>query len=131
MGTMTEFVAITRHVVHDLTTWLPTARAALAPLVTQAGCHGGDICAAIDAPTLMSIVTRWESVGAYRRAFSSFEVKAVSIPFLSTAIDEPSAFEVLHHNGPDGAADFTSSRAADADSVRLGESAGEHIPPRG
>lgn len=131
MGSMTEFVAITRHVVDDLTTWLPTAREALAPLVAQNGCHGGDICAAIDDPTLMSIITHWESVGAYRRALSAFDVKALSIPFLSTAIDEPSAYEVLHHSGPDGVRDFTSSRAADADVVRLGESAGEHIPPRG
>jgi len=128
---MTEFVAITRHVVTDLTTWLPAARAALQPLVSQAGCHGGEICAAIDDPTLMSIITHWESVGAYRRALSAFDVKAQSIPFLSTAIDEPSAYEVLHRNGPDGVEEFTSSRAADADTVRLGESAGEHIPPRG
>lgn len=78
----------------------------------------------------MVIVTQWENVGAYRRALSAFDVKAQSIPFLSTAIDEPSAYEVLHRNGPDGSIDFTSARAADADTVRLGESAGEYIPPR-
>lgn len=130
-GAMTEFVAVTRHVVTDLSSWLPSARAAIAPLLAQAGCRGGDICAAIDDPTLMAVITRWDGVGAYRRAFSAFEVKAVSIPFLSTAIDEPSAYEVLHHNGPDGVADYESARAADADTIRLGDAAGGDVPPRG
>lgn len=130
MQPMTPFTAVTRHLVDDLAAWMPTARAALAPLTAQPGCLGGDICAAIDDPRLMLIITRWDGVGAYRRAFSSFEVKANSIPFLSTAIDEPSAFEVLHRSGPDGVDDFTSARAADADSIGLGHSAGEHIPPR-
>lgn len=124
------FIAVTRHAVSDLGAWLPAARAALAPLVAQAGCLGGDVCAAIDDPALMSVITRWESVGAYRRALSAFEVKAVSIPFLSTAIDEPSAYEVLHHCGPDGSHDFASARAADADTVGLGDAAGARVPPR-
>lgn len=128
---MTEFVAITRHVVTDLSGWLPSAREAIAPLLAQTGCRGGDICAAIDDPQLMAVITRWDSVGAYRRAFSAYEVKATSIPFLSTAIDEPSAYEVLHHNGPDGIADFDSARAADADTIRLRDAAASDVPPRG
>ena len=129
-GRMSPFISLTRHSVTDITTWLPVAREALAPLASQPGCLGSEIGAAIDDPSLMIVVTHWESVGAYRRALSAFDVKAQSIPFLSTAIDEPSAFEVLHRNAPDGTADYASARAADADSVRLGESAGEHIPPR-
>ena len=46
------FIAITRHAVSDLGAWLPAARASLAPLVTQAGCLGGDVCADIDDPAL-------------------------------------------------------------------------------
>ena len=130
MGSMTEFVAVTRHRVSNLAAWLPSARAALAPLTAQAGCLGGDICAAIDDPELMSVLTRWESVGSYRRALSAFDVKAMTIPFLSTAIDEPSAYEVLHHNGPDGATDFESARAADADTIGLGDAAAGDVPPR-
>lgn len=125
-----RFFALTRHRVADLVEWLPRARNALAPLTAQAGCTGGDIGASIDDPELMTVITRWESVGAYRRALSAFEVKAVSIPFLSTAIDEPSAFEVLHENGPAGARDFTSARAADADTIRIRESARADVPPR-
>lgn len=127
---MTEFVAVTRHFVADLTSWLPTARAALAPLTAQPGCTGGDICAAIDDPSLMMLITHWDNVGSYRRALSAFDVKAMSIPFLSTALDEPSAFEVLHHNGPDGPTDFTSARAADADTIRLRDAAAGEVPPR-
>jgi hypothetical protein len=125
-----EFIALTRHRIPDLSVWLPIARAALAPLTSQHGCLGGEICAAIDDPQLMTVITRWESVGAYRRALSAFDVKANSIPFLSTAIDEPSAFEVLHHNGPDGAQDFSSARAADADTIRLRDAASGDVPPR-
>ena len=127
---MIQFVAVTRHRTTDLTSWLASARTALAPLVSQPGCLGGDICAAIDDPELVSIITRWESVGAYRRALSAFDVKIESIPLLSTAIDEPSAYEVLHHNGSDGAHDFPSARAADADTVGLGNAASGETPPR-
>lgn len=129
-GSAAEFVAVTRHHVDDLAAWLPAARAALAPLTVQPGCLGGDVCAAIDDPRLMSVITRWVSVGAYRHALSAFDVKLMSIPFFSTAIDEPSAYEVLHHNGPDGQLDFTSARAADADTVGLHEAARGEVPPR-
>lgn len=128
---MAEFVSVTRHRVTDLVAWLPQARAALAPLASQSGCLGGDICAAIDDPELMSVITRWDAVGSYRRAFASFEVRAVTVPFLSTAIDEPSAYEVLHHNRPDGVRENTSARAADADSVGLGSAADPSVKPRG
>ena len=37
----------------------------------------------------------WENVGAYRRALSAYDVKVGAVPLLSTAIDEPSAYEVV------------------------------------
>lgn len=129
---MTPFVALTRHRIdpEDLVGWMARARTALEPLVGQVGCNGGEICAAIDDPSLVVVITRWDSVGAYRRGMSAFDVKMHTIPFLSTAVDEPSAFEVLHHNGPEGAFDATSDRAADADRVNLGEAARGDVPPR-
>ena len=39
--------------------------------------------------------TRWENVGAYRRALSSYDVKLQAVPLLSRAVDEPSAYEVV------------------------------------
>ena len=125
------FVVITRYRVDDFDAWLVNAKAALSPLVTQAACLGGEISASVDDPGLVAIVTRWESVGDYRRAMSSFDVKMHTVPLLSEAIDEPTAYEVLHHNGPAGARDLPSARAVDADSIRLGEAAAPSVPARG
>ncbi|HSS66940.1 MAG TPA: antibiotic biosynthesis monooxygenase, partial [Nocardioidaceae bacterium] len=52
-----------------------------------------------DEPSLWLLTTEWRDVGSYRRALSSYEVKAQVVPLLSRAIDEPSAFEVLAGDG--------------------------------
>lgn len=126
----TSFVVITRYRVDDFEQWLALARTALAPLVTQSMCLGGDVCAAIDDPHLALITTRWASVGDYRRAMSSFDVKMHTVPMLSQALDEPTTFEIVHHNGPDGSLEIASARAADADSIDLGLAAAERVRPR-
>ena len=46
-----------------------------------------------DDPELWVLTTEWESVGAYRRALSAYDVKLTAGPVLSRAIDEPSAYE--------------------------------------
>ncbi len=46
-----------------------------------------------DDPQLWVLTTEWESVGAYRRALSAYDVKLTAVPVLSRAIDEPSAYE--------------------------------------
>lgn len=124
------FVVITRYRVASLETWLVDAKAALAPLVTQPQCLGGEISASVDDPELVAIVTRWATVGDYRRAMSSFDVKMHTVPLLSASIDEPTTFEVLHRNGPDGAADLPSMRALDADSIGLGYAAAPSVRSR-
>lgn len=48
-----------------------------------------------DDPELWVLTTEWESVGAYRRALSAYDVKLTAVPVLSRAIDEPSAFETV------------------------------------
>ena len=50
---------------------------------------------ALDDPTLWVLTTRWDNVGAYRRALSSYDVKLQAVPLLSRAVDEPSAYEVV------------------------------------
>jgi hypothetical protein len=54
---------------------------------------------------LWCLVTEWESVGAYRRAVGSYDVRSVATPLLSRALSEPSAFEALAtaEPGDDGA----------------------------
>lgn len=130
MSELTAFTVVTRYRVEDLEAWIPTAREALAPLASQQLCLGADICAAIDDPQLALIITRWASVGDYRRAMSSFDVKMYTVPMLSQSIDEPTTFEVLHHCDPEGAIDFVSARALDADSIGLGAAAADQVPPR-
>jgi quinol monooxygenase YgiN len=69
--------------------------AALAVLLAQAGCEDGRLGRNVDDPALWVLVTRWRDVGSYRRALSSYDVKAGAVPLLSRAVDEPSAFEDL------------------------------------
>ena len=47
----------------------------------------------VDDPTLWTLVTTWEHVGAYRRALSAYDVKLHAVPVLGRAIEEPSAYE--------------------------------------
>lgn len=126
----TAFTVITRYRLTDPQAWLATARAALEPLASQSLCLGAEICASIDDPQLMAIVSRWASVGDYRRAMSSYEVKLHTVPLLAHSLDEPTTFEVLHHRDADGARDFPSARAQDADTVSLGHAAAEHVQAR-
>lgn len=99
-----------------------SAHAALAALAVRPGWRGGRIGRAVDDAGLWLLVTDWDSVGAWRRALGGYDVKLAVVPLLMTALDEPSAFEVLYDAetgwlGP-------SDRAPDADSVNVGEAAG-------
>jgi quinol monooxygenase YgiN len=66
-----------------------------AVLAERPGYVGGQVGRNLDDPTLWLLSTRWEHVGAYRRALSSYEVKLQAVPLLSRAVDEPSAYEVV------------------------------------
>ena len=69
---------------------LETAREALAAC---AGYAGGEIGRNVDDPDLWVLSTRWENVGSYRRALSSYDVKLRAVATLSRAVEEPSAYE--------------------------------------
>jgi heme-degrading monooxygenase HmoA len=64
-------------------------------LAERPGYVDGHVGRNLDDPTLWVLTTRWEHVGAYRRALSSYEVKMQAVPLLSRAVDEPSAYEVV------------------------------------
>jgi quinol monooxygenase YgiN len=68
---------------------------ALSVLSEQVGYADGQLGRNLDDPTLWTMVTRWRDVGSYRRALSRYEVKIGAVPLLSSAIDEPSAYEQL------------------------------------
>jgi heme oxygenase (mycobilin-producing) len=79
------------------------AAAALAALGARPGYLRGQLGRGYDDPTRWTLVTEWESVGAYRRALSAYDVKLYATPWLAGSLDEPSAFEVLVEAGPGGA----------------------------
>ena len=64
-------------------------------LAQRPGFASGRVGRNLDDPTLWTLVTTWDDVGAYRRALSSYDVKVHAVPLLSRAMDEPSAFEVV------------------------------------
>ncbi|MDF1603840.1 antibiotic biosynthesis monooxygenase [Nocardioides sp. YIM 152315] len=71
---------------------LQTAREALAAC---AGYVGGEVGRNVDDPELWVLSMRWENVGSYRRALSSYDVKLRAVATLSRAIEEPSAYELV------------------------------------
>jgi hypothetical protein len=79
----------------DAGTFREQLEAALAVLSEQQGYDDGRLGRNVDDPTLWTMVTRWRDVGSYRRALSRYDVKVGAVPLLSSAIDEPSAYEPL------------------------------------
>lgn len=104
------------------------SRKAIAVLASCSGFIEAFVGQSTDEPDLLTITSRWQHVGAYRRALSTFEVKVSVIPFLSLAIDESSAYEVVHHRTEHSVIDSASGLAADAGSIGLGHAAGPVIP---
>ena len=47
---------------------------------------------AADDPELFALCTRWDGVGAYRRALSAVEVKLAGAPVWAYALDEPGVY---------------------------------------
>lgn len=68
-------------------------------LAARPGYAGGTLGRNLDEPDLWVLTTRWDNVGAYRRALSSYELKLHGVPVLSRAIDEPGAYEVVEPGG--------------------------------
>jgi heme oxygenase (mycobilin-producing) len=78
------------------------AHAALAALAERPGYVSGRLTRALDDPAYWTLVTEWESVGAYRRALGGFDVKVNASPLLALSLEEPSAFETLASAVPGG-----------------------------
>ena len=90
------------------------AHAALAALAERPGYLSGRLTRALDDPAHWTLVTEWESVGAYRRALGGFDVKVHATPLLALSVDAPSAFETLASAAPGGPVTVTASdRAAE------------------
>ena len=68
---------------------------ALEAITARPGCRSGRVGRAVDDPELWLLSTEWESVGAYRRALSSMDVKLRAVPVMYRCLDEPTAYEEL------------------------------------
>ncbi|QBX56630.1 antibiotic biosynthesis monooxygenase [Nocardioides seonyuensis] len=68
---------------------------ARATLAAQRGHLDSTLGRNVDDPELWVLTTRWENVGSYRRALSSYDAKLHAWPALTLALDEPSAYEVV------------------------------------
>lgn len=102
---------------------------AMDTLAAQPGCRGISLGQSTDEGDLLVLRSEWDGVGAYRRALSAFDVKVQAVPLLSTAVDEPSAYEVIRHVDADGVHQSVSGLAADAGEVGLGSAAAATVRP--
>jgi quinol monooxygenase YgiN len=97
--------------------FLELARPALASLAARPGFVSGDVGRAVDDGDLFVLATRWESVGSYRRALSSYDVKVHAVPLMYRAVDEPSAYESLLEVVDGAVVAHHGDRADDADAT--------------
>lgn len=128
IGEAAPVLVVSRYRVDaDRVSWTEQMRAALSVLAESSGFVRGQIAQATDDADLMVVSTTWENVGAYRRALSRYEVKMQAIPLLSTAIDEPSAFEAVVVIDESGEQLFASGLAADHGDIGLGSAAAASV----
>ncbi|MGH3775236.1 MAG: antibiotic biosynthesis monooxygenase family protein [Pseudonocardiaceae bacterium] len=96
--------------------FLIRARRALGLLTAQQGCLGGQLGRSPDDITRWVLVVQFESVVAYRRALSPFDVREHVVPLLSEALTgEPGSYEVLAAAQRGAVTDHTSLLAPDAE----------------
>ncbi len=100
----------------DVENFLTRARRALSLLTAQHGCLGGQLGRSPDDITRWVLAVQFESVVAYRRALSPFEVREHVVPLLSEALTgEPGSYEVLASGQSGAVTDHGSLRALDAE----------------
>lgn len=96
--------------------FLTRGRRALALLTAQRGCLAGQLGRSPDDTTRWVLAVQFESVVAYRRALSVFEVREHVVPLLSEALTgEPGSYEVLADAQGGTVTDHGSLLVGDAD----------------
>jgi hypothetical protein len=90
--------------------FLDTAREPVGLLAAQPTCRNVRLARSTDDAAVWTLTAEFDSVPAYRRALSPFDVRTVVVPFLSTAEQHTSGvFEVALSAGADPAAPLTES----------------------
>jgi Antibiotic biosynthesis monooxygenase len=92
------------------------ARPAVEALAARPGCEQVRFGRNADEPGLWVLASSWRTVGDYRRALSSFEVKLHAVPLMYRCVDEPTAYEdLITWDAATGLAEHTSDRAEPAE----------------
>jgi heme-degrading monooxygenase HmoA len=81
-----------RVAAEDVAAVADAAEHLLAALRVRHGFRDGQFGRAADDPELFALCTRWDGVGAYRRALSAAEVKIAGAPVWAQALDEPGVY---------------------------------------
>ena len=76
----------------DGTAFVRDVGGVIGALRARPGFRDAELGRAADEPGLWALVTRWDGVGAYRRALSAAEGKITGAPVWVHALDEPSAY---------------------------------------
>ena len=76
----------------DLDAFTAEADAAADFFAGRPGCRSAELVRSMDEPELWALLTHWENVGSYRRAFNGYDAKMILMPLLNRALDEPSAY---------------------------------------
>ena len=85
----------------DAAGFAATVDVLLSALAARPGYRDGELGRCTDDAGLWALVTRWDGVGAYRRALSAAEVKLAGAPVWLYALDEPGAY-VPGEQAPEG-----------------------------
>ena len=88
-------LVITRHrpgAGQDVPALTEQGSQALAALKERPGFVRGWCAVAADEPDLVLLASEWADVGSWRRAMSPVDVRMVVLPFMTSAVDEPTAF---------------------------------------
>lgn len=113
----------------DAPEFMDHAEHALRLLTAQTGCVGGELARATEDSESWVLSVRFDSIVAYRRAMSGFEIREHVIPLLSRARDEGTATHELIVTAAEGGTErHPSILASDAETVRPGEAGGPTEP---
>lgn len=103
--------------------WVREAERVIDLFSAKPGFQSAKAGLALDDDSTGLLFLSFDSVGNYRRALSSYDIKLEATSFLSTARDESSAFEILLELTNGKKSRYQSEKTASLEEVSLGESA--------
>lgn len=88
-----HMLSVTKYDVGDVADFPQRMSRAMAAFAANQGCLDAWAGPCTDEPGVWILTLRFDSLGSYRRALSSFRVKTDAVPLMYLARDEPSGFE--------------------------------------